>query len=208
MDNQKKKFTTYSLAKIVFWIGISFFIILPALAMLIHYIFIHNERNVHEINYSEYIIISGTYSNGDIPSPDIPFIEYSLTVPDYWEAKRIEPGERAGIFFPYTGEIYYTFTKNNETHIHAVSSYLKNMIDNQHEYFETDILWLEINGYDVRLSVQKFNDGYMYNFYVLTGESYSLIRGISPEYSEELKEEFISIIETFKIVELIKSNRR
>ncbi|MDR2572092.1 MAG: hypothetical protein LBD23_17580 [Oscillospiraceae bacterium] len=153
-----------------------------------------------DINSSDYIIISGTYANGDIPFDDIPFIRYTIDIPDDWTVERVEYGSFVEIYKPSDDEIYYKFSKNNTIHLYAVSSFLKSMIDYQFEEFELDTIDFEVNGYDVMLLINSYNNKYGYSFYITVDQSYCLIKGVSPENTEDQKEEFISIIETFRIV--------
>jgi len=150
-----------------------------------------------EISLIDYTIISGTYANGDIPIPGIPFITYTLSVPDDWAAEIIEYGSSVSVFYPNEGEVYYSFSKG-DVNLFAASSYEKAMID--YHYENSDKTMLEFNGYEVMFVTQQFNQGYMYSFYIVIGESYCLIRGVAPEFSEELKEEFLSIVKTFKVI--------
>jgi hypothetical protein len=138
---------------------------------------------------NEYEISSGTYSNGDMPYDDIPFIEYTISVPEGWTA------EESGY---WDNERYYTFHKNDEINLYAGESYRMDYMDETTLSLD-GITELALGDYDVKLWVQEANDGVRYSFFIPVGESYVCMTGFSTEYSKEQEDEFFEIVKTFEI---------
>jgi hypothetical protein len=146
-----------------------------------------------ETALSDYVISSGTYANGDAPSNDIPFIQYSIRVPSDWTA------EKSG---NWENEAYYTFQKDSGASLYAGESYLKEYMDETSLSLTDEITTLSFGEYTVSLRVIEDVNGFRYHFYIPADEtSYCRITGISPEYSQEQQDEFFEIVKTFKIIE-------
>lgn len=148
-------------------------------------------KKKEDVFLSDYIVSSGTYANGDAPFDDIPFIQYSIRVPDDWKM------EESGY---WENETYYTFHKDSATNLYAGESYRKDYMDATALSAENDITALEFGGYNVQLRVIEYSDGFRYFFYIPVDQSYCRITGLSPEYSQEQQDEFFDIVKTFKIV--------
>lgn len=143
-------------------------------------------------DYSDYIISSGTYANGDAPFEDIPFIQYSISVPSDWAA------EESGY---WENEAYYTFHKDGSTDLYAGESYVMEYMDEAFRLAEIEVATLEFGDYEAKLRVVNYDDGYRYFFYIPVGGSYCEITGRAPERTQEQQDEFFEIVKTFKTVE-------